>query len=91
MNTIASRDAEVRRLSALPKRELARLFCEGPGKTLVWSAAPPERWSKGELVNQLLAAFDAEYVRCGRCEHFIQTADWAAHSGSCITRAAVAP
>jgi hypothetical protein len=32
---------------------------------------------------------DPRYIRCGRCQHFIQALDWAAHSGSCVTRRVV--
>lgn len=47
-------DARVRELNAMGKRQLTVLYRnERPG--YIWSATPPEQWSKDELIDAVLA------------------------------------
>lgn len=49
---MAAWDARVKELYRLKRVELAGMVRERSG--LVWSAVPAEKWSKDELVNELL-------------------------------------
>lgn len=46
-------DARVIELSRMPKWKLAAYYREHSG--LMWSAVPPEKWSKDQLVSDCLA------------------------------------
>jgi hypothetical protein len=46
-------DRRVRQLYDTPKAALAAYYRER--SSMVWSATPPERWNRDELVNEILA------------------------------------
>jgi hypothetical protein len=51
-NVMTERDQRIRDLYRTPKRALAAYYREHSG--YVWAAVPPERWSKNQLVSDIL-------------------------------------
>lgn len=50
-----TRDDRVRELSRISKKRLVAQWRSGPGRLVLWTAHPVERWNREELIADILA------------------------------------